>query len=88
MTETTWRCFPLLDFKVNLLFPYVSTPSSATGKYTLRDFSCMVLTSCMSVAVSSFGAELLLGGNVLCNILMARYSLGVFDICTKVTIAL
>ena len=39
----------------------------------LRNFSCMVITSCMSVAVSSFGAEWFLGGNVLCNILMACY---------------
>jgi len=34
---------------------------------------CIVITSYMSVAVSGFGAELLLGGNVLCNILMACY---------------
>ena len=30
----------------------------------------MVITSCMSVAVSDFDAEWFLGGNVLCNILM------------------
>ena len=60
---------PLLYFKANLLFPYGSIPSGATGRY----FSCMVITSCMSVAVSGFGAELLLGGNVLHNILMACY---------------
>jgi len=33
----------------------------------------MVITSGVSVAVSGFGAELLLGGNVLCNILMLCY---------------
>jgi len=51
----------------------VRTPSGATGRYTLRNFSWMVITSCMIVAVSGFGAELLLGGNVLCNILLACY---------------
>jgi len=43
------------------------------GRYTLKNISCMVITSCMSGAVSGFGAKLLLGGNVLCNILMACY---------------
>jgi len=34
------------------------------------------------VAVSVSGAELVLGGNLLCNVLMACYSLGVFYIRT------
>jgi len=63
----------VLYFKANLLFPYVSTPSDATGRYTLRNISCMVITYCMSVAVSDIGAEWLLEGNVLCNILMECY---------------
>jgi len=33
---------PLLYFKANLLFPYVSTPSGTTGRFTFRNFSCMV----------------------------------------------
>jgi len=60
-------------FKADLLFPYVRTPSAATGRYTLRNFSCMVITSCTSVAVSGCDAEWLLGGNLFCNILMVCY---------------
>jgi len=48
------------------------TPS-ISGRHTLRNFSCMVITSCMSVVVSGFCAELLLGANVLCGILMGCY---------------
>jgi len=32
---------PMLNFQENLLFPDVSTPSGATGRYTLRNFSSM-----------------------------------------------
>jgi len=56
----------MLHFQANLLFPYVSTPSGTTGRYTLRNFLCMVITSCKSVAVSNFGAQLVLGGSLLC----------------------
>jgi len=37
----------------------------------LTPVATLVITSCMIVAVSAFGAEWLLGGNVLCNVLMA-----------------
>ena len=63
----------MLRFQANLLFPHVSTPSGVTGRYTIRNFSCVVITSCKSVAVSDSGAELLLGGNLLCNVLMVCY---------------
>ena len=43
--------------------------------------SCEKNLATLIVAVSGFGAELLLGGNVLCSILMACYRC--FDICTK-----
>ena len=55
------------------LNPDCKIPISVHHWYTVRNFSCMVITSCMSVAVSGFGAEWLLDGNVLCNILMACY---------------
>ena len=63
--ETTWHIFPMLNFQANFLFPYVSTPSGVTGRYTLRNFLCMVITFCKSVAVGDFGAKLVLGGNLL-----------------------
>jgi len=63
----------MLHFQATLLFLYASTPSVATGRYTLRNFSCMVITSCKSVTVSDFGAGLVLGWNLLCNDLMACY---------------
>jgi len=73
--ETTWHLLgiTLLMLLANLLFPYVRTPSGTTGRYTLRNCSCMVITSCMSVPVFDFGAEWFLGGNVLCSDLMACY---------------
>jgi len=43
----------------------------------------MVIISCMSVAVSDFGVEWLLGGNVLCNVVVVAIGLGVFYIRTK-----
>ena len=44
-----------------------------TGRQTLRNFSCMVTTSCMSVAVSNIGDEWIVGGKVICKFLMACY---------------
>jgi len=44
------------------LKPYVGTQ--------VADLWCVVITSCMSVGVSDFGAEWLLGGIVLCNALL------------------
>ena len=46
-------------------------------------FVYVVITSCKSGAVSVSGAELFHGGNLLYNVLMACYSLGVFYIRTK-----
>ena len=43
----------------------------ATGKYTLRNFSCMVITSCKRGWSAYSGAELVLGGNLLYSVLMA-----------------
>ena len=64
-----------------IFFQYESTPSGSTGKYTFKKlFMYVVITSCKSVAVSVSGAELVLGGNLLCNVLMACYSLSVFYI--------
>jgi len=68
VSETIWHLLgiplPMLHFQAKLLFPYVNTLSGATDRYTLRNFSCRVITSCMVVAVSDFGAEWFLGGNV------------------------
>jgi len=57
-----------------ICFPHMSATRQARlagTLYTSRNFSCMVITSCMSVVVSGFGAAWLFVGNVLCNILMA-----------------
>jgi len=62
--ETTCIALTFLYFKANLLSPYVSIPSGVTVWYSSRNFSCMVITSCMGAAVSDFSAEWLLGGNV------------------------
>jgi len=67
---------PMLYFQANLLFSNVNTPSGATGsgRYTLRNISCMMITPCMSVAVSDFGAEWIFWKErVICNVLMACY---------------
>ena len=71
MSETTLYllgiALSVLHFQTNLFLPYVSPPSGPTDRYTLRNFSCTVITYYMSVAVSKFGAEWLLGGSVLCT---------------------
>ena len=74
--KSEWKHLALLCWYCifRQIFPYVSTPSFRRDwqvGYTLRNFSCMVTTSCMSVSVSDFGAEWLVGGNVICNVLMA-----------------
>jgi len=67
-------CFASAAFFLpNLLYPHVSTPSGETGRNTSRNFSCMATTSCMSVVVSNVGAEWLVGGKILCSVLMACY---------------
>ena len=44
----------------------------AKSRHTFKKLnSCMVPTSCVSVAVSNMGAEWLVGGNVICDVLMA-----------------
>jgi len=47
-------------FSGNCFFQYESTPSGATGRYTIRNFSCSLCgdNSCNSVSVSVSGAEL------------------------------
>jgi len=40
------------------------------------------MTSCMSVAVSDFGAEWPFGGNVLCNVLMGCYRYFLYNVPT------
>jgi len=75
VSETTWNllgmALPMLHFQANLLFRYVSAPPGQLAGTLLRNFSCMVTTSCMSVAVSNIGAEWLVGGNVICSVFMA-----------------
>jgi len=75
VTETIWHYFAIAVFYGKFAFPMCEhfVRRDWQARYSLRNFSCMVINSCMSVAVSGVEAEWLLGGNVLCNILMAPY---------------
>ena len=53
------KIFSGMDQELKNQYPLTS------DSYTSRNFSFMVITSCKSVAVSDFGAELVLGGNLL-----------------------
>jgi len=69
--ESTWHCFADAAFSGKFAFPICEDSARATARHTLRNFSCMVTTSCMSMAVNNIGAEWLLRGNIICNVLMA-----------------
>ena len=89
-SETTWNllgiALPMLQFQANLLFTYVSILPGRLAGTLLRNFSCMVTTSCMSVAISNIAAEWLVEGNITCNILRACYRC--FLYMYQITIAL
>jgi len=61
----------LLHFQVKLFLPYASPNELPHVQLagTLRFFLVRVADSCMNTADCDFGAECLLGGNRLCNML-------------------
>jgi len=91
VSETTWHCFA--DGAVSGKFAFPTCEHSVRRdwqafRYT-RKFWCMVISSCMSMAVSDFGADWFLRVNV--ERVVQRFD-GVpqvfFYICTQITIAL
>jgi len=74
VTEATWHSFAVAVFQGKFAFSICEHSVRRDWQLHLKKhFVVVLITSCMSVAVSGFGAESLLGGNVLCNILMACY---------------
>jgi len=72
VSENGWHCFANAAFSGKFAFPIcVNTPSRRLAGTLQETFVYMATTSCMSVAVSNVGAEWLVAGNVLCNVLMA-----------------
>ena len=71
--ESAWHCFADAAFSGKFAFPICEHSARATDRHTLRNFSCMVTTFCVSVAVSNIGAEWRVEGNVICNVLMTCY---------------
>ena len=87
VSETTWHLFGIF-FRCcifrQIFFPIWDLSVRSDEQVHFKKlFVSVVITSCKSMAVSVSGAELVFGGNLLCNVLMACYSLGAFYIWTK-----
>jgi len=63
VSETTWHCFANVAFSGKFAFPICEHSVWRDWQAHLKKpFVYMATTSCMSVAVSNFGAEWLLEG--------------------------